>query len=104
MSFRSCRACGATVIFARTEAMEWQPLNPEPDDAGNVHAYPNELGNWLARSVRPGTPAVAPDRLMMPHAATCSGERPVKPVPELPAGVVSLAKFRRDRAARAVAR
>ena len=104
MSFRYCRACGSPVIFARTEAMKWEPLNPEPDPAANVHAYPNDLGNWLARSVKPGTPAVAPDRLMMPHAATCSGEKPAPRTPELPPDVPSLDKYRRDRAARAVAR
>ena len=66
-----CPDCRQPVIRARTEAMAWQLLNPEPDDDGNVHAYEAIPGNWYARSVKPRTPAVAPDRLMMPHKATC---------------------------------
>lgn len=65
-----CPDCAAGVIRARTEAMSWQLLNVEPDPAGNVHAYSDGRGNWFARSVPPGTPAVLPDRLMMPHFAT----------------------------------
>lgn len=102
---RTCRACGELVILARTEKLNWQPLNPEPDPAGNVHAYSDGRGNWLARSVKPGTPAGAPDQLMMPHAATCTGPRKAPaPAPELPPGVTSLDQYRRDRAAKAVAR
>lgn len=93
-----CRDCGKPVIFARTEAMAWQPLNPEPDEHGNVHAYEVGPGNWLARSVKPGTPAVPPDFLMMPHAATCAGKK-AAPAPgrSLPPGVASLAEWRRRR-------
>lgn len=97
----TCRECGERVIFARTEALKWQALNLLPDEAGNVHAYGDGRGNWLARSVKPGTPAVAPDRLMMPHAATCRGKPAPEPEPALPAGVTSLAEFR---AARELAR
>jgi hypothetical protein len=98
----TCRDCHERVIFARTEALKWQALNPEPNPAGNVHAYEVGPGNWLARSVGPGTPAVPPDFLMMPHAATCAGKRaaPEAAVPSLPAGVVSLAGFRARRAER----
>jgi hypothetical protein len=94
-----CRDCGERVIFARTEALAWQPLNPEPDPAGNVHAYDDGRGNWLARSCEPGREAAPPDRLMMPHAATCAGKRKPAPAPDLPPGVTSLEKFRAARAA-----
>jgi len=95
---RRCAACGSAVIWARTERLNWQPLNPEPDDSGNVHAYDDGKGNWLARSVKPGTPAVPPDRLMMPHEATCTGKKPVPDRPVLPEGVTSLADWRRSKA------
>jgi hypothetical protein len=65
-----CRDCGEPVIRARTEAMSWQLLDRNPDPAGNVHAYNDGRGNWSARSVPPGTPAVLPDLLMMPHFAS----------------------------------
>ena len=93
-----CNKCGQRVIFARTEALKWQALNPEPDENGNVHAYDDGKGNWLARSVKPGTPAVAPDRLMMPHEATCAGKKAEPEKPVLPEGVVSLADWRRSKA------
>lgn len=91
-----CPDCREPVIRARTEAMNWQLLNPEPDDKGNVHAYEAIPGNWYARSVRPGTPAVAPDRLMMPHKATCKAvDRTPKPQAPAPANVTSLDAWRK---------
>ena len=95
-----CPDCGAEIIWARTEAMKRQMLNPEPDDKGNVHAY-EVNGSWLARSVKPGTPAVYPDRLYMPHQATCAG-RPVVPLraPEKPAGNVAFLDAWRTEGAR----
>lgn len=42
-----------------------------------------------------------PDRLYMPHAATCTGQRTAEPDPirRIP-GVTSLTEWRRNRAAR----
>lgn len=78
--------------------MKWQALNPQPDEAGNVHARHDNQGNWLARSVKAGEPAVYPELLMMPHAATCTALR--KPEGGLPDGVIDLAERRQLRAAR----
>jgi hypothetical protein len=75
MTDRTCPDCGEPVIRARTEAMNWQLLNPEPDPAGNVHAR-SQNGAWLARTVTKGTPAVFPEQLMMPHKATCAAPSP----------------------------
>lgn len=94
---RSCRDCGEPVIRARTEALHWQLLNAEPDPAGNVMARTDGNGNWYARSVPPGTKAVAPERLYMPHPATCTGKRPAVKTAELPAGVTSLTAWRNRR-------
>lgn len=72
-----CRECGERVLFARTEALAWQPLNVEPDAAGNVHAY----------------------------QVTCTGKKAAPAAePELPKGVTSLAAWRRDRRRKAGAR
>jgi len=105
-----CPDCGEPVIRARTEAMSWQMLNRDPDRAGNVHAYDDGRGNWSARTVPPGTPAVPPDRLMMPHYATSpqcrekaaqrreARSRPAAPAPaapaELPANVTQISAWK----------
>jgi hypothetical protein len=106
---RACPDCSAEVIRARTEAMSWQLLNRAPDPAGNVHAYSDGRGNWYARTVAPGTPAVAPDVLMMPHYATSpkcreaavkrreARSRPITPPAapaELPANVTQISTWK----------
>jgi hypothetical protein len=90
------------VIWALTEAMKRQPLNPRPDPAGNVAAYRDVHQNWHARSVPPGTEVAFPERLMMPHAATCAGRSAAARV--LPGNVIDLAAARLARAGRAMRR
>lgn len=88
-----CPDCREPVIRARTEAMSWQLLNPAPDPGGNVHAY-QAGGNWIARSVPPRTPAVAPDVLLMPHKATCTPRHPQLPA-EAPENVTQITEWKR---------
>lgn len=113
-----CPDCGEPVIRARTESMSWQLLNRDPDPAGNVHAYDDGRGNWFARTVPPGTPAVGHDRLMMPHYATSPAcrdaavkrrearSRPPEPVQQpapLPANVTQISAWKKAVAARKAA-
>ncbi len=65
-----CGTCGQRVIRARTEGLKWQLLDPLPDANGNVHARKDHTGTWFARTVPPGTPAAAPEVLLMPHFAS----------------------------------
>lgn len=74
----TCPDCHQPVLVATTDALQKQVLNPDPDPAGNVHVY-DRNGNWIARSVPPGTPAVPPDFLAMPHKATCQPRHPQLP-------------------------
>jgi hypothetical protein len=94
-----CPDCHQPVIRARTEALRWQLLDPDPDEGGNVHARKDHNGNWLARSVKPRTPAVFPEVLMMPHPPTCPKRQPAPP--QLPAGVTGIDAYRRRRVQRA---
>jgi hypothetical protein len=82
----ACRLCGQPVIFALTEAGAYQPLNPGPDEEGNVLAYRDGMGTWRARSLTAltdGAPRHPLEKTFMPHFATCKG--PAQQ--ELPANV-----------------
>lgn len=96
-----CPDCEQPVILARTEALAWQMLNPEPDPDGNVHAYQSN-GNWRARSVPPRTPAVAPDALYMPHKATCTPRHPQLPA-EPAQNVTQIQEWKRAQSAHSAA-
>ena len=55
---RRCRACGEPVIFARTEKLGWQPLNPLPDDAVGIRSGNVQLPSRQAElPVPPAPPA-----------------------------------------------
>jgi len=93
-----CRRCGAPVLLAVTAAGRLQPLNPQPDPAGNVAVYRNAAGSWRARVPNKALPALPYERIHMPHHATCKPPATVTPGPaQFPAGVVSLAEHRRKR-------
>lgn len=102
-----CGYCHETVIWALTTAGKRQPLNPTPDEAGNVWAYKDERGTWRART--PSAQAVDRlpwEKIFMPHFATCRARQPrsreqapaptARPSP-LPSGVADLAAYRARR-------
>lgn len=92
-----CRTCRRPILIAVTAAGRMQPLNPDPDPAGNVALYRDASGTWRARVPNAELPALPYERVHMPHAATCKGA-PTRAQPAaLPAGVVSLAEHRRTR-------
>lgn len=52
MSADRCRSCGAAVVFVRTPAGKWQPLDAEPLRGAFVVDYPADLdGRGQARAV-----------------------------------------------------
>lgn len=88
-----CRACGRDVLVAVTMAGRLQPLDPQPDDTGNVAVYRDATGTWRARVPSEILPAHPWEKIHMPHHATCAP--PAKPdTPLLPDGVASLAEHR----------
>lgn len=90
-----CRTCGQPVLVATTAAGRSQPLNPEPDPAGNVALYRDGAGTWRARVPTPDVPAHPWEKTHMPHHATCPGPPAPKAPTPLPTGVASLAERRK---------
>ncbi|MCP9947193.1 hypothetical protein [Actinomadura madurae] len=78
------------MIFALTESGAYQPLDPEPNPAGNVLAFRDGMGTWRARSVaaldQDGGSRHPLEKTYMPHFATCKG--PAQQ--ELPANVTPI--------------
>lgn len=69
---------------AATQAGERQPLNPRPDQDGNVLAYRDGTGTWRARSLA-STKEIPPyghEKRFMPHFATCRGRPQLQIVPD----------------------
>lgn len=87
-----CRQCGLDVLWALTKTGAKMPVDPEPNEGGNVAVYRDHLGQLRARVVMVGAPIEDYERRAMPHIATCVKKAPTpKPMPE---GVVSLAAAR----------
>jgi len=59
----TCRTCGATIVWSRTENNKNIPLNPEPVEGGNIIL---ECNGALARVVKPDGA-----RRYISHYATC---------------------------------
>jgi hypothetical protein len=98
-----CRTCRQPVLLATTTAGRLQPLNPEPDQAGNVALYRDGAGTWRARVPTDELPALPYEHVHMPHHATCKGPTPLPPPrtpTALPEGVTSLAEHRKRKRAR----
>lgn len=66
-----CRFCGRRVAFVKTAATgKLMPLDPQPNDDGNVFVTRNDAGQTLAVVLKKGeTPPIG--TLFMPHYATC---------------------------------
>jgi hypothetical protein len=104
-TLRPCLAgCGAMVLRARTEALKWQELNPEPDPAGNTAVRRDHQDNLFARGLRKGEQPAPYEEVYMPHKATCGRERARRPAPRADgATVVHLSSFRAAQRARRAA-
>lgn len=77
MSADRCRSCGAAVVFVRTPAGKWAPLDAEPLRLF-VLDYPAELD---------GRPQARMVQAYRPHFSTCPNadeHRAPKPAPEAP--------------------
>ncbi len=68
-----CKDCGASIIWVRTAAHDRNmPLNPVPEDTGNI-AVRRERGQLVkARPVTAAAPLVVGEVLYLAHYATCS--------------------------------
>ena len=80
MSTPTCRVCKAPIMFARTLASETgkggnpMPLDPEPNDEGNVAVRQTGPGRYVARVLKKGeSHDTYTEKLHMPHFATCAG-------------------------------
>lgn len=75
-----CRGCGRPVRWATTQAERQMPLDPEPDQNGNVVARLGDSQTWYARIPTTDRPQAPTERRFMPHVATC----PSPPLPRAP--------------------
>ena len=98
----ACRDCGLAIRFVKIiKTGKMLPVDPVPDENGNVWAWPRNAREWdglvlsAAKAPKPGErPAIGPAMstelrpradavAYMPHAATCPGrKRPAKPRPK----------------------
>lgn len=78
MSWGKCHDCGASIHFARMRTGKVMPVDPVPDDRGNVIARKVGTGQYIAGYVENlpsdgSTPVDPPGHVrLMPHFATCS--------------------------------
>ncbi|MDN4174760.1 hypothetical protein QWY28_17495 [Nocardioides sp. SOB77] len=77
-----CRRCGATVVWAKTQARAGgpggkpMPVDPVEHPDGNVALDPVRPGRLYARVLGTGETAQRPlEYLAMPHFATCGAGR-----------------------------
>jgi hypothetical protein len=81
-----CKRCGRWIAWVATSTGNRMPLDPEPNEAGNVFVVARHDGplGTVARKDKPRPPGVA----FVPHFATCpelnkgrkpKAEKPAKP-------------------------
>lgn len=87
MKGSKCHGCRAPIVFVRMLAGNVMPVDPAPDDLGNVIARRTPGGALLEGRVLGDKRAATPPGLvrLMPHWATCSNPPRRKPAPETPA-------------------
>jgi hypothetical protein len=70
MATEPCRRCGRPIGWVLTDKNRRMPIDPEPDDDGNVICH-YEAGVLRATVLSKGNPRPA-GVAFMPHFATCS--------------------------------
>lgn len=66
-----CRACRATVLWVRMPSGKVMPVDPEPDDDGNVAAMRDGRGVWIGHVLAAGERTLPYEKRFMTHFATC---------------------------------
>ncbi|MGW2985433.1 hypothetical protein [Streptomyces goshikiensis] len=90
-----CDSCSDAILWTITARGKRQPVNPDPDAAGNLAVYRDGLGTYRSRGLTADRPAVESyEWQAMPHAATC--RRPGPP----PNAVAAQRRLRLVRSAR----
>ena len=69
-----CRECGLEIMYLHTRHGKRMPVDPYPDENGNIAARPYPGAYVDAHMVSDRTPP-AGYRLFMPHRATCQAVR-----------------------------
>lgn len=77
----ACKRCGMSIAWVRTTTGNLMPLDPTPNERGNVFVVASPTGpvGTVSTKARPRPPGVA----FVPHFATCpelNKTRPEKPV------------------------
>lgn len=68
-----CRRCPASIVFVAMDSGKLMPVDPLPDELGNVVCTRDELGRYLHGQVIPaGLPVPDGYVRFMPHFATCA--------------------------------
>lgn len=73
---KPCRRCHRTVRWTTSEAGKAFAVDPDPDPAGNTAVLRDVGGTLRSRRVSADRPLIPGERLMMPHAATCTPPAP----------------------------
>jgi hypothetical protein len=98
-----CPRCRQRVLWTRTQPGSTTPggrtlaVSPDPDPAGTTAVHRDGTGAYLSRRVTAERPRWGPERLHMPHPATCDAGRQEQLPLALPAGVIRLDDRRRNR-------
>lgn len=73
---RPCRRCHRTVRWTTSEAGKAFAVDPDPSEQGNTAVMRDVGGTLRSRRVSADRPLMPGERLMMPHAATCTPPAP----------------------------
>lgn len=97
-----CTSCERPIYWAITENAKRQPIDAEPDPAGNLAVYRDALGVLRSRVLGDGEQPEPWEKRAMPHHATCThadehrrGRR--KAPKQLPPNVIRLDDRRKRR-------
>ena len=81
MSGGTCAGCGAPILWAVTLNAKRMPLNPDPDELGNVAAYLDDQRTLRCRVLGPTQQPAPHEKRYMPHWATCTSPPPKRRKP-----------------------
>ncbi|MEV5472814.1 hypothetical protein AB0L66_10710 [Streptomyces sp. NPDC052207] len=95
-----CPDCRRPVLWTRTEpgvsteGGKRLAVDPTPNPDGNTAVHRDGTGRYVSRRVTEERPLWGPERLHMPHPATCPRRQTQIALPQ---GVIRLADHRRKR-------